>query len=207
MSKEYIDREAILNLCNEMIAEPWNLKTAPASWSDAYLAFKDDVEHFPAADVIRVPNTGIGDVSDGYHTFNELYHHRAVLFSVICNLMPEKAWKSKYHDTGDMYDGMFIVGIETPEGQATYHYDIDPYWDMFNVKEVEHAPKWDGHTPSYAIERIGTLSAADVAPVRHGHLISTGMDELWAEFGNCTECGGDNYIKAEFCNWCGAKLT
>lgn len=49
--------------------------------------------------------------------------------------------------------------------------------------------------------------AADVAPVRHGHLISTGMDELWAEFGNCTECGGDNYIKAEFCNWCGAKLT
>ena len=165
MSKEYIDREAILNLCNEMIAEPWNLKTALASWSDAYLAFKDDVEHFPTADVIQVPNTGIGDVSDGYHTFNELYHHRAVLFSVICNLMPEKAWKSK------------------------------------------QPPKWDGHTPSDAIERIGTLSAADVAPVRHGHLISTGMDELWAEFGNCTECGGDNYIKAEFCNWCGAKLT
>ena len=54
MSKEYIDREAILNLCNGMIAEPWNLKTAPASWSDAYLAFKDDVEHFPAADVAPV---------------------------------------------------------------------------------------------------------------------------------------------------------
>lgn len=60
MSKEYIDREAILNLCNEMIAEPWNLKTAPASWSDAYLAFKDDVEHFPAADVIQIPITGSG---------------------------------------------------------------------------------------------------------------------------------------------------
>lgn len=25
-----------------------------------------------------------GETSDGYHTFNELYHHRAVLFSVIC---------------------------------------------------------------------------------------------------------------------------
>ena len=24
-----------------------------------------------------------GETSDGYHTFNELYHHRAVLFSVI----------------------------------------------------------------------------------------------------------------------------
>ena len=27
----------------------------------------------------------MGDVSDGYHTFNELYHHRAVLFANICN--------------------------------------------------------------------------------------------------------------------------
>lgn len=125
----------------------------------------DTFAEIPAADVIRVPNTGIGDVSDGYHTFNELYHHRAVLFSVICNLMPEKAWKSKHHDTGDMYDGMFIVGIETPEGQATYHYYIDPYWDMFRVKELERAPKWDGHTASDAIERIGTLPAADVVEV------------------------------------------
>ena len=99
----------------------------------------------------------IGEFSDGYHTFNELYHHRAVLFSVICNMMPEKAWKSKLHDTGDMYDGMFIVGIETEQGQATYHYDIEPYWDMFKVKELEKATKWDGHTPSDAIERIGNI--------------------------------------------------
>ena len=100
----------------------------------------------------------IGEFSDGYHTFNELYHHRAVLFSVICNMFPDKAWKSKLHDTGDMFDGMFIVGIETEKGQATYHYDINPYWDMFKVKELERAPKWDGHTPSDAIERIGNLS-------------------------------------------------
>lgn len=99
----------------------------------------------------------IGEFSDGYHTFNELYHHRAVLFSVICNMFPEKAWKSKLHDTGDMYDGMFIVGIETEQGQATYHYDIEPYWDIFKVKELEKAPKYDGHTPSDAIERIGNL--------------------------------------------------
>jgi hypothetical protein len=104
----------------------------------------------------KIPDN-IGDFTDGYHTFNELYHHRAVLFSVICNMMPDKAWKSKLHDTGDMFDGMFIVGIETPEGQATYHYDINPYWDMFKVKELERAPKWDGHTPDEAIARIGKL--------------------------------------------------
>lgn len=122
------------------------------------------IEAEPAADVVEIPEGGMGNLSDGYHTFNELYHHRAILFSVICNSIPDKAWKSKLHDTGDMYDGMFIVGIETPEGQATYHYDIEPYWDMFKVKELEKAPKWDGHTPQEAIERISKLSA-DVAPV------------------------------------------
>lgn len=103
------------------------------------------------------PDCDIGEVSDGYHTFNELYHHRAVLFSVICNTMPDKAWKSKLHHTGDMFKGMFIVGIETPNGQATYHYDIEPYWDMFKVKELEKAPMWDGHTPTDAINRIASL--------------------------------------------------
>lgn len=98
-----------------------------------------------------------GETSDGYHTFNELYHHRAVLFSVICNATPELAWKSKLHHDGTMYDGMFIVGIETPDGQATYHYDIDPYWEMFDVQELPKAPEWDGHTPTQAIERIGKL--------------------------------------------------
>lgn len=95
-----------------------------------------------------------GKVSDGYHTFDELYHHRAVLFAMICNQNKEKAWKSKLHNTGDMYDGMFIVGVETPYGQATYHYDIDPYWDMFQIKELNRAPKWDGHNPQEAIDRI-----------------------------------------------------
>lgn len=108
-------------------------------------------------DYIKIPATGIGDLSDGYHTFNELYHHRAVLFSVICRLFPERAWKSKLHDTGDMFEGMFIVGIDTDLGQATYHYDIDPYWDMFEVAELEKAPAWDGHTPAEAIARIATL--------------------------------------------------
>lgn len=99
-----------------------------------------------------------GDTSDGYHTFNELYRHRAILFSVICNERPDVAWKSKKHHDGTMYDGMFIVGIDTPEGQATYHYDIDPYWNLFRVKELELAPEWDGHTPGEAIRRIGTLT-------------------------------------------------
>lgn len=113
-----------------------------------------EITHAPT--LTQPPITG--DTSDGYHTFNELYHHRAILFSVICNERPEVAWKSKRHHDGTMYDGMFIVGIDTPEGQATYHYDIDPYWNLFRVKELKLAPKWDGHTSGEAIRRIGTLT-------------------------------------------------
>ena len=86
-------------------------------------------------------------ISDGYHTFGELYFHRMMLFAVICNTYNDKAWKSKLHDDDTMYDNYFIVGITTPEGDYTYHYHLD-YWDTFNVKELEKAPKWDGHKPS-----------------------------------------------------------
>lgn len=138
----------------------------------------------------KIPDN-IGDFSDGYHTFNELYHHRAALFSVICNTFPEKAWKSKLHDTGDMYEGMFIVGIETKQGQATYHYDIEPYWDMFKVKELEKAPKWDGHSPSDAIERIGSLSCEGYRKQSEGEWE---WFEVWSPStpehpGKCNDCG------------------
>ena len=154
----------------------------------------------------------MGEFSDGYHTFNELYHHRAVLFSVICNMFPEKAWKSKKHDTGDMYEGMFIVGIETEQGQATYHYDIEPYWDMFKVKELDKAPKYDGHTPSDAIERIGNLPCEDYRKQGEGEwkadYLSTrcldGTDApLYMECSLCGEWATDPF---SFCPNCGAKM-
>lgn len=86
------------------------------------------------------------DISDSYHTFEQLYHDRAILFAIICNTYKEKAFKSKLHADGTMFDDMFIVGLYTPEGTYTYHYNIEPYWDMYDVKEIEFAPEWDGHT-------------------------------------------------------------
>lgn len=115
-------------------------------------------EHFEMLNKLKT-----GDLSDGYHTFNELYHHRAVLFSVIINQNKEIAWKSKKHHDGTMYDGMFIVGIDTPQGQYSYHYDIDPYWNMFECKELDNAPVWDGHEPK-DIDRL--LSIDDNPPLK-----------------------------------------
>lgn len=87
-----------------------------------------------------------GSTSDGYHTFDELYYHRMMLFAVICNKSKRIAWKSKLHADGTMYPNYFIVGVTTPEGDYSYHYHED-YWDMFQVITLTHAPEWDGHEP------------------------------------------------------------
>lgn len=97
-----------------------------------------------------------GDISDGYHTFNELYDHRAALTAALFKSLPsDTVYKSKKHHDGTMYDGMFIVGANFPGiGAISYHYDLDPWWDVFNIREVDNAPEWDGHTPNDVIERL-----------------------------------------------------
>ena len=97
----------------------------------------------------------IGEISDGSHSFDELYYHRMVLFAIICNTYKDKAWKSFKHEDDTMYDGYFIVGIETPKGQYSYHYQIE-YWDLFKVKIIDNAPKWDGHKPE-DVDRLFSL--------------------------------------------------
>ena len=87
------------------------------------------------------------DISDKWHTFGELYYHRMILFLAIQKAHKEVSWKSKQHHDGTMFDDSFIVGIETPEGQYSYHYNLE-YWDLFNdIEELDYAPEYDGHKP------------------------------------------------------------
>ena len=96
-------------------------------------------------------------ISDGSHNFGELYYHRMMLFSIICNSNLEKAWKAWQHDDGTMFENYFIVGIDTPEGQFSYHYHKD-YWHYFNnVQELKYAPKWDGHTSQDITRLLGLV--------------------------------------------------
>lgn len=105
---------------------------------------KDNTLHLYECDEVDI--IAGGDTSDGYHTFNELYYHRMTLFAIICNIYKEHAWKSKLHHDGTMFKDYFIVGITVPgEGDFSYHYHIKD-WDLFNVKELEQAPVFDGHT-------------------------------------------------------------
>ena len=89
----------------------------------------------------------IGDLSDGYHTFNDLYYQRCVLFATLVNSYKDKAWKTRYHEDGEpcFGGGWFLVTIETPEGAYGYHYE-NKYWNLFDCKELKKAKHWDGYT-------------------------------------------------------------
>ena len=56
-----------------------------------------------------------------------------------------------------MFEDSFIAGINTPEGPATYHIKLK-YWEMFDIPEIEHAPRYDGYTPDEVLRRIRSLN-------------------------------------------------
>ena len=107
-------------------------------------------------DSLQQEQTDMGEVSDGYHTFNELYYYRMLYNAAFFNLLP-KEWvhKSKRHHTGEecFGGGWFIVMANLPTGQISNHYELKD-WDLFQVPEKEFADEWDGHTPQEAAERL-----------------------------------------------------
>jgi len=100
----------------------------------------------------------IGELSDGFHTFNGLYEQRMILFAALVKAYKGRAWKSYRHEDGEWCfgGGWFVVGIDTPEGSYTYHYE-NKYWDMFDCIDLPRAKHWDGHTEADAETRLMSL--------------------------------------------------
>jgi hypothetical protein len=96
------------------------------------------------------------DISDGYHTFGELYEHRHMLMLSLMAAHWRLAWCSKKHDDGSHFDGWFVAGIDLPTGTITYHLP-DRLWvhAVHTCAEIrDQAPKWDGHTASDVVKRL-----------------------------------------------------
>lgn len=110
------------------------------------------------------------EMSDGYHTMNELYEHRIALFAALCKLYDGyitplntrvKCWKSKFHHDGTSFEGWFIAGMlirefDGTDSQISYHIP-NRLWNRFNVMELRKGPIWDGHTSKDVIERLYKL--------------------------------------------------
>lgn len=107
-----------------------------------------------------------GNISDGYHTFNEIYDHRITLFIALCYQFDAdtecepmfEVWRSKLHSDSSALEGWFVMGINTRAGeQITYHIPLER-WDETNfVNERERAPEFDGHTSADVIARLKQL--------------------------------------------------
>ena len=110
-------------------------------------------------------------VSDGYHTFGELYEHRITLYIALLRIKAnivdpmtgdwvhrEDIWRSKAHSDGSVWPGWFILGVYKEAGeQITYHLPISK-WDECDFAQIlDQAPDWDGHTSQDVLIRLEAL--------------------------------------------------
>lgn len=183
---EYIEREAaIKELMND----------APEQVSYSREDATDCIRYMDAADVEKM--------SDGYHTFADLYEQRLILSAALAKNNPN-AWKSKRHEDGSVPfgGGWFIMGFDTDEGCYTYHYELKD-WDLFQCKELDKGKPWDGHT-SKDVRRLLSIPAADVAPVVHGRWIM--HDDEFGLTCECSACHIETMGDGNYCPNCGAKM-
>jgi hypothetical protein len=107
----------------------------------------------------------VNEISDGYHTFPELYRYRMLYNAALFNewakvdywtaqpvIEVHKSWK---HSDGELCfgGGWFIVVAELPTGQISNHYK-EEFWDLFKIPEKEIPNEYDGHTPAVAADRL-----------------------------------------------------
>ena len=202
---EYIDREAI----SEEIRKYYYKNPQNFSYVEGFDRGLDRAQRA----ILDAPAADVEKMSDGYHTFADLYEQRLILSAALAKNNPN-AWKSKRHEDGSVPfgGGWFIMGFDTDEGCYTYHYELKD-WDLFQCKELDKGKPWDGHT-SKDVRRLLSIPAADVAPVRHGRWICIrkgygeyecsvchGMDS------NCSDYYSDHVVtEQEYCPNCGAKM-
>ena len=114
------------------------------------------------ADLIEQPEI-TEDTSDGYHTFEQLYYQRMVLFATLVQEHKDCAWKTWNHEDGKpcFGGGWFLVTIDTPKGAYGYHFE-EKYWNLFDCPELPKAKHWDGYTEKDA-KRLFSLNGYKVS--------------------------------------------
>jgi hypothetical protein len=110
------------------------------------------------------PEETTGDISDGYHTFKELYEFRKLYNALLFNEWYKQGLydvhKSRLHYDGEpCFDGKYFIVVATlPTGQISNHYPLQD-WKLFQVRETPKAEaKYDGHTANDVVDRMRKLA-------------------------------------------------
>lgn len=108
----------------------------------------------------------VGKISDGYHTFDELYNHRCYLWLALCKLLYSsygeyhgyKVWRTDTHSDGERWKGWFILGVGTEAGeQMTYHLPSEMWSECGLIEMIEKAPEFDDHSSEEVLVRLGKI--------------------------------------------------
>ena len=104
-----------------------------------------------------------GNISDGYHTFNELYDHRNLLFINLCLLWySDRSCGTCWNNNGN-YDGYFCLYFwGNGDKQISYHIP-NKYLGLVAKPLVDGGiPRieleWDGHTSADVLDRLQELA-------------------------------------------------
>ncbi|HTB30807.1 MAG TPA: hypothetical protein VK808_02205 [Bacteroidia bacterium] len=139
----------------------WNNRTT----GNATLSWEPDLPIECAINsLIKSHKVNTNEISDGYHTFHQLYEHRIVNYLTLAKLLATnpafieskyRVWKSQLHSDGSSFEGWFALGICEGEGdQITYHLPMS-YWDKcWFAEALDMAPKWDGHSSQDVLDRL-----------------------------------------------------
>lgn len=104
------------------------------------------------------------DITDGHHTFAELYRYRMLYNAASFNTWAvldlegrtefnvHKSWR---HSDGKLCfgGGWFIVVAQLPTGQISNHYK-EEFWPLFQLPEWAKAAEYDDHDSKEAAIRL-----------------------------------------------------
>ena len=103
-----------------------------------------------------------------------------VLFVALSNCFKESSWKSKKYFNGkELYEGRFVVGIETPNGPFVHYYDSE-FWDLCECEELEVGKDWDWK----ALREVDRLLSLE------SHICNCKKES----YSNSSEHGGCRYV-------------
>jgi len=110
----------------------------------------------------KAKKMSVGKLSDGHHSFQELYEHRNLLFITIARMLHDEGnwtWKSVKDKHGKDLKGWFILGVDYiyPDLaellQITYHLPMS-VWKYCKFANTVNKSQWNGHTSQDVIKQL-----------------------------------------------------
>ena len=154
---------SMVNAKMEQVME--DFKRAPISLKPSVVTIQFQIDALPAEDRAQL--------SDGFHSFEELYETRNALILCLARtryyraMMEHKLpqhysvwmpWRSKIHSDGTTQEGWFLLGFDYRKGkQVSFHLPMKMWDDCYFATELDKAPPFDGHTTKDVIERLKAL--------------------------------------------------